>query len=707
MTGAKVNLETQLLQWADYSSSYNQLQQWINDREVKLQQAQEQKAAKTRKGQPALVERKANLRQTNDIVQDIVSFEPMIQSVTSKASGLQQGAPATEISSKYETLTKQAKELFAKQKDAVEKMQAFLDAGNDFAQWIRNAKEEINKCSESTGDKESLISKLAQLKALENDIPTGQEKLQKTLEQANIAIQDANTEDREQIEEEVALVQGEFDNYVAVVKHSKKQLELGITKWTEFDKKQDEAFKWLNEKEGIVQSFNKLQNNLEEKRIALEKFQTLLQTLFDWQRDLDDLNIGAQTLLDICADTRISNIVTQLTTKYNTILSMSKEIIKRLEVHYQEHQQHNALMQELCDDWLDRVREKLEQCQEVPHTIAELQSKLNIVKGIRQSLEQGQNKLRYALELKEKVIVSTESSGVAKIEEDADVLKQDFEKLMTDVTDIRQKLTTRLNLLEEMNKQYKILKEWLAEAEGQLPADDKLYNELSDKKAALEKLRVLQREAQNYSDIGEKIKARLSQENINSTEFDEGLKEFNNLQEVLVKKIDNLENQVNDHEKFRQSFNETYNWFRTTRKDIEECSDPHGEKDLTLNKLSKLRTIEQSIPEGKILMNNTIELSKKLLETCDSEGQDRIKDELKQMEREWNDLEILSKSIADNLEDCIMTWNTFANKSEEINSVLAQFKNRLSAYDNISEFPSEETTESAKVNFHYINALEL
>lgn len=40
---AKVHLETSLLQWADYSSSYSQLQQWITDREAKLQQVCEQK----------------------------------------------------------------------------------------------------------------------------------------------------------------------------------------------------------------------------------------------------------------------------------------------------------------------------------------------------------------------------------------------------------------------------------------------------------------------------------------------------------------------------------------------------------------------------------------------------------------------------------------------------------------------------------------
>lgn len=42
---AKVHLETSLLQWADYSSSYSQLQQWITDREAKLQQVCEQRVS--------------------------------------------------------------------------------------------------------------------------------------------------------------------------------------------------------------------------------------------------------------------------------------------------------------------------------------------------------------------------------------------------------------------------------------------------------------------------------------------------------------------------------------------------------------------------------------------------------------------------------------------------------------------------------------
>lgn len=56
------------------------------------------------------------------------------------------------------------------------------------------------------------------------------------------------------------------------------------------------------------------------------------------------------------------------------------------------------------------------------------------------------------MELKEKVILNTEQNGAAKIQEDTENLKQEFEKLMIDVQDLRQKLTSRSAQLEEIQK---------------------------------------------------------------------------------------------------------------------------------------------------------------------------------------------------------------------------------------------------------------
>jgi nesprin-1 len=52
------------------------------------------------------------------------------------------------------------------------------------------------------------------------------------------------------------------------------------------------------------------------------------------------------------------------------------------------------------------------------------------------------------------VILNTEQNGAAKIQEDTENLKQEFEKLMIDVQDLRQKLTSRAAQLEEIQKVY-------------------------------------------------------------------------------------------------------------------------------------------------------------------------------------------------------------------------------------------------------------
>lgn len=43
---SKVHIESSLLQWADYNSSYTHLEQWISDREAKLEEVCELKVRK-------------------------------------------------------------------------------------------------------------------------------------------------------------------------------------------------------------------------------------------------------------------------------------------------------------------------------------------------------------------------------------------------------------------------------------------------------------------------------------------------------------------------------------------------------------------------------------------------------------------------------------------------------------------------------------
>jgi nesprin-1 len=157
---------------------------------------------------------------------------------------------------------------------------------------------------------------------------------------------------------------------------------------------------------------------------------------------------------------------------------------------------------------------------------------------IRQSLEQGQNKLRYALELKERVIMNTEQNGAAKIQENTENLKADFDKLLTDVDETRQKLTARAGVLEELNKMHRLIADWLEEVESNVLFDEVYRNDLSEKRALLEKYKTVQRDIQGHNENIEKFKFRLANDsNISKSPYDGTIKKYEELRKLVSQKI--------------------------------------------------------------------------------------------------------------------------------------------------------------------------
>lgn len=397
--------------------------------------------------------------------------------------------------------------------------------------------------------------------------------------------------------------------------------------------------------------------------------------MFDWQTELDRLNVLAQKLLEICCDARVSNPVTQLTTKYNALLSLAKEIMRRLELYYQEHHQHHTLYEE-CQHWIEKTREKLNDCQEIPSSLTEIQIKLNTVKSLRQGFEQGQNKLRYVLELKEKVVLNTEPNGASKIQEDTESLKEDFEKLLVDMNNVRQQLMARAAKLEDLKNLYKVIVDWLDEIEPIIANTDITSNDLSENRSILEKFRSLQRDLNGYNEIIGKIQNKINEDaNLSRTDFGNVLERFENAQDRINSMIEKLENQVNNHEKCKQAFTEIYDWIRKQRLEIQQVFDAHGDHAEVLKKLEQLERVGAAMPEGKILLENAIELSHNV--TSDTEGQDSINQDVRQLKIDWDDLTAMFDEAQNNLKQCIATWDKFDGKFDAVNKWLHATAERI------------------------------
>lgn len=308
-----------------------------------------------------------------------------------------------------------------------------------------------------------------------------------------------------------------------------------------------------------------------------------------------------------------------------------------------------------------------------------MNTKLHICKIIRQSLEQGQNKLRYALELKEKVIMNTEQNGAQKIEECTEALKTDFEKLLGDVEDCRQKLSARATVLEELNKLHRILSDWIEETESKVHMDEEFRNDLGEKRALLEKYKIAQRDIANHSEIVEKLKSRLAEvTQVTKAPYEKTITAYDELRKATITRIKNLENQVKEHEQFQQAFNEASDWTRKAKVNLQQHTDTHGEKDQVIEREKKLNQIVASLPVGQGLISKVIELSEQVIATTGSEGQELINQDIDQLQQDWGSLQAQCQESQKLLSDCIITWSQFTSDLDSMKKWLDNFQNRIS-----------------------------
>jgi nesprin-1 len=451
----------------------------------------------------------------------------------------------------------------------------------------------------------------------------------------------------------------------------KATLEIGIIRWTDYQERHKEALEYLNSTESIVQKFNgALQPTLQDKRKSLEDFQVELQKIFDWQAELDDLNGKAQALLETCADSRVSNGITQITAKYQALILLAKDVMRRLEIIFQEHHQHESIFAD-THTFIEKTREKLSQCRQSENTHASLNGALQKVAAVRQSLEQGQNKLRYTIELKDRVVGNTEASGAKRVADATDSLKVDFDRLVSEVQDVKNNLSNRFDLLGDIDKSNRLLLEWIeeAEAKAQQGAGEGLLNTLGEKRARLERNRAILRDLETHRPTVEKLKKKLTDHpNIPNEGFAESISRFDKLTTLVETNIASLETQSADHEAYQRTVVEAREWMRKTRADLQQCGDTQGSDDELAVKKTRLGELIESLKEGDALVAKAADASHSVIEVTGEEGRDIIWQEQQHLKQEWEQLRNSARQASKALEKTSAAWTEFnasATSAEE------------------------------------------
>ena len=357
-----------------------------------------------------------------------------------------------------------------------------------------------------------------------------------------------------------------------------------------------------------------------------------------------------------------------------------------MEVHFQEHQQHTALFHE-CQDWIEKTREKVTQYNDLKDNLSELKGRLHQIKAVRDSLEQGHHKLRYVGELKERVILNTEQSGAQQIHDDTDVIRAEFDRLSRDVQDAREALSARIAVLEEIDKTHQMFVDWLQEIVDKVPSQDDdaagvdAFTDLSDKKSALEKYRVVQ-EALSHTEVLQRLRDKLAnQPDLPSEEYDASIERYEQLKASMASTIGRMEERVRQHDEYRQACTEATDWMRRARLDVQQYGDFNGENRETLDE-NQRRLCELRLTfavDGEPLVEKAGRLSEHVLAGSSADGQEAVRQELLQLRSEWENLNSFSDETLKSLSDCCSAWSDFDEVFQRMKRWLAEFQAKWAA----------------------------
>lgn len=238
--------------------------------------------------------------------------------------------------------------------------------------------------------------------------------------------------------------------------------------------------------------------------------------------------------------------------------------------------------------------------------------------------------------------------------------------------------------------------DWLQEIIDKVPADvngTEGLSDLSDKKSALEKYRVLLHDALSHADVLQRLQDKLAaQQDLPREEYDASIERYEQLKATIQKTIGRMEELVQQHEEFRQACVDAADWIRRIRLDLQQYGEFNGERSVLEEKQRQCNELRQTFPNGEQLVDKAVRLSETVMASSSSEGQEMMKQELAQLHNEWESLISCSDETLKSLADCCSAWTDFEEVYQRMKKWLDEFQAKLNR--ELATSRPEEASES-------------
>ncbi|KAK0046935.1 nesprin-1, partial [Biomphalaria pfeifferi] len=661
-------LDLNLNQWSSYDENFEIFQKWLLDMEVKLKEDAELKAT--------LPEKKAQLQNHKVRHQDILSREHIIDNLTEKAQALTQSAPSAkvkkfvgELKRKYETICQTSKGILDKLETTMRDHQQYQDVSQDFTDWLNSARERLAACSDRSGDKLSLQGKRERLKEISSNVKEGERKLNLTQQLGAATAHNTSTQGRDVLQRELDHFQREWKDYLNLMHHTETSLDQTMSMWGDFEAKFEQFAEWLMKIEQKVKG-HELKNTLKEKQAQVETFKRQREEILSHQTEIDKFTDDAQSLMHTSSDVRLSSQVTQLTNKYQGLLSLVKDLISKWEKYVQDNQMYDSRMEEL-KNWMNVANQKLSQCAQPVKDQGSLEEKRALVQMLFTEKDHGHQKLMSTLESGEKLSPDTAAVGREKVRGELRGAKQEWEDFLAGLNDAQRHVDSYMHQWSSYTDGQDQMLRWMAETEAALRADVELKNTLQEKRVQLQAQRSLLQDVVSHKRLVDSVieKAQGVIKTTANPEVSDFITSVSSRYEKLnsdVKAmIQRSEQHVGVHQQYQTSMQAAVDWLSSMKDKQSLCADTTGDKHTVKNKLERLGELINSMPAGASKVKECENLAQSTMDTTSLKGRQVIQSDLDVLRSDWEDYTNKLSSLKESLEQALRYWNMYDSNYQQ------------------------------------------
>ena len=324
-----------LEQFAEFTTSQEELTRWLRDIEQVMQQQTDLKGT--------LQEKKAQLQNHRLVHSEITTHQNLVEAVCSRSKKLVEQTQdkslhvyISSIKQLFVDIGKKSKDLMVKLENCISEHSQLLLLTNEFQNWILLQRGKYQPCQSPTGERAELHRKMSVIKELKSNKQLGDSQLIMIKNLTKRVCHSTSSKGGTVLRKCAQELEETWKNHLICLNASEEQILNALSLWTKFESGMELLGSWFKDNEAVFRQMDLL-STLDEKEKQLSSFKKKREIIIQYEKEVDNFVDQANILLAVSGVERIKPFIIQLSNRYQSLHILSKEWISKWECVVTDH----------------------------------------------------------------------------------------------------------------------------------------------------------------------------------------------------------------------------------------------------------------------------------------------------------------------------------------------------------------------------------